>query len=355
MSPEPTSASVSGMRVLYFLVGTASLVVIVAGLRSAQQVLIPVIFALLLAALASPAAAELRRLGLPKAPAIVLVMALVTLALAAFGAVLADSVARFTGSIPQYQASFDALVTDAQNWLISFGVPASTLESGTQGLTGGVVLGAVGQGVSAILSLLSNLLVVVITTGFLLLEASDLEEKIRVAFGPDGPAARGLSDAAQKVQRYLALKTIISLLTGALAGILCAAVGLPFPVLWGLIAFLLNYVPAIGSIVAAGPPVALAAVALGPGSAVVVASGYLAINIGIGNILDPRLMGRRLGLSPLVVLLSLFFWGFVWGPAGMLLSVPMMVVLKLLLEGVESTRWVAVMMSSGAEAGDIAG
>lgn len=343
----------SGLRVLYFLAGSACLVIMVAGLQAAQGVLIPVVFALLLAALAAPAVAELRQFGLPKALAILVVMFLVTLALVAFGAVLADSVGRFTSSIPQYQAPFDALWLDLELLLASWGVPESALTNSTQGLTGGVVLNWVGQGVSAVVSLLSNLLIVVITTSFLLLEASDLEEKLQVAFGTNSNAVPGLTDAAQKVQRYLALKTVISLLTGALAGLICAVVGLPFPVLWGLIAFLLNYVPAIGSIVAAVPPVALATVALSPGHALVVMLGYLAINIGIGNILDPRLMGRRLGLSPLVVLLSLFLWGFVWGPAGTLLAVPMMVVLKLVLETSDSTRWMAVMMSSGAEAGDI--
>ncbi len=343
----------SGMKVLYFLGGSASLVVMIAGLQAAQGVVIPVVFALLLAALASPAVSELRALGLPKAPSILLVMVLVTLALVAFGAVLADSVGRFTTSIPQYQASFDDLWSDLIKLLAAWGVPAAALENATQGLTGGVVLNWVGQGVSAVVSLLSNLLIVVITTSFLLLEASDLEEKLQVAFGTDSQAVPGLTEAAQKVQRYLALKTVISLLTGALAGLLCAGAGLPFPVLWGLIAFLLNYVPAIGSIVAAIPPVALAAVALSPAHALAVLLGYLIINIGIGNILDPRLMGRRLGLSPLVVLLSLFLWGFVWGPAGTLLAVPMMVVLKLVLETIDSTRWIAVLMSSGAEAGDI--
>jgi predicted PurR-regulated permease PerM len=355
MSNSTHRDPVTTLQVQSFLVGSASLVVVVAGLRAAQQVMIPVIFALLLAAVASPAVRALRKTGLPKALAIIVVMVLVTLSLVAFGAVLADSVGRFTTSIPQYQTAFDKLLADGQKLLVSWGVPPSALETGVPGVTTGVVLNTLGQGIAAVANLLSNLLVVVITTGFLLLEASDLERKVTAAFGADSAAASGLSDAATKVQRYLGLKTLVSLLTGVLAGIVCVLVGLPFPVLWGLVAFLLNYVPAIGSIVAAGPPVALAAVALEPGGAVFVAVGYLVINVFIGNILDPRLMGRRLGLSPLVVLLSLFFWGFVWGPAGMLLSVPMMVVLKLVLESIDSTRWIAVMMSSGKEAEDITG
>ncbi len=354
MNPtSPGTHTPSGLRVFNFLVGTASLVVIVAGLRAAEQVLIPVIFAFLLAALSAPAVAELRKLRLPKAAAIVSVMLLVGVALLGFGALLADSFGRFTASINQYQEPLNDLLQNTFRLLETWGVPDSALEDGSRTFTGGVLLNAVGQGISTVLGLLSNLLIVIITTAFILLEASDLENKAAVAFGTNNPAIAGLSDAAHKVQRYLALKTLVSLLTGVLAGLVCALAGLPFFVLWGLVAFLLNYVPAIGSILAAVPPVALALVALGPGSTILVALGYLTINVVIGNILDPRLMGRRLGLSALVVLLSLFFWGYVWGPAGMLLAVPMMVVLKLVLESIESTRWIAVMMSSGRETEDI--
>ncbi len=342
------------VRVQNLLLGTAALVVIVAGLRVAEKVALPVVFALLLAAFAAPGVARLRRHGVPKTLAVVLVMVGVGIALFGFGALLVDSVASFTASIDQYQGAFDRLVSDSRAALVDLGVPESALET-QQVLTGGFFLGAIRQGLASVIGLLSNVLIVVVTTGFVLLEASDLELKLAAAFGPSSPAVTTLGEAADKVQRYLALKTVVSAFTGVLAGLLCSLLGLPFAVLWGLVAFLLNYVPAIGSLVAAAPPVALAAVAIGPGRAVMVAVGYLVINVVIGNILDPRLMGRRLGLSPLVVLLSLFFWGFVWGPAGMLLSVPMMVVAKLLLESSDSTRWVAVLMSSGREAEDITG
>ena len=114
--------------------------------------------------------------------------------------------------------------------------------------------------------------------------------------------------------------------------------------LWGFLGFVLNYIPTIGSIVAAIPAVLLAAVQLGPGMAALIAGGYLVINITIGNALEPRIMGDQLGLSPMVVFLSLVFWGWLWGPAGMLLSVPLTVVLRSILIHRDETRWLAILL-----------
>jgi hypothetical protein len=134
-----------------------------------------------------------------------------------------------------------------------------------------------------------------------------------------------------------------------LATALCLALGVDFPFLWGLLAFFLNFVPNIGSVMASLPPILMALIQHGPGRALLVMLGYVVINMVIGNMLEPRLMGRRLGLSTLVVFLSLLFWGWVWGPIGMLLSVPLTVVLKILLEHSEDFRWLAVLLGPGGE------
>jgi predicted PurR-regulated permease PerM len=148
------------------------------------------------------------------------------------------------------------------------------------------------------------------------------------------------------VQRYLGIKTIISLVTGALAATLTAAVGLDFPLLWGLLAFLFNYVPTIGSLIASIPPIALALVQFGLVETGIIAVGYLALNITIGGLLEPRIMGRGLGLSTLVVFLSVVFWGGVFGPIGMLLSVPLTMTAKIALESSERTAPLAILMGS---------
>jgi len=146
------------------------------------------------------------------------------------------------------------------------------------------------------------------------------------------------------LNKYLAIKTIFSLATGILVGIWLFILGVDYPILWGLLAFLLNYVPNIGSIIAAIPACLVALIQLGPVYALSAALGYLVLNIAIGSILEPRFMGRGLGLSTLVVFLSLVFWGWVLGPVGMLLSVPLTMIVKIALEGRDDTRKMAILL-----------
>jgi len=148
------------------------------------------------------------------------------------------------------------------------------------------------------------------------------------------------------VKHYLAIKTWICLATGFLMTVFLISINLDYAILWGVLAFLLNYVPTIGSIIAALPAVLLAYIQLGGGWAVGVAIGYLAVNMIMGNLVEPRVMGQGLGLSTLVVFLSLLFWGWVLGPVGMVLSVPLTVTLRIALESREDTRWIAVLLGS---------
>ncbi|MEM8997597.1 MAG: AI-2E family transporter, partial [Acidobacteriota bacterium] len=198
----------------------------------------------------------------------------------------------------------------------------------------------------SIASVITMTLLVVLLMVFLLFEATKLPRKLEIALGWT-PAAMGrMSNARREVQRYLVYKTLISLATGVIAGVWVAILGVNFPVLWGLIAFLLNYIPSLGSIIAAFPPVLLAWIDRGVATALLVMLGYLLINITLGNFVEPHLMGRRLGISTLVVFLSLVFWGWMWGPVGMLLSVPLTMVLRIALENTEDLRWVAQLIAA---------
>ena len=150
--------------------------------------------------------------------------------------------------------------------------------------------------------------------------------------------------ATRDVQRYLAIKTMVSLMTGLLAGLLCWAAGLDFYLLWGIIAFALNFIPVIGSLVAGIPPVILAFIMPegGAASATLVAGGFLLINNLLGNFIEPMIVGKRFGISTLVVVISVMFWGWVWGPFGMLLAVPLTMTLKVFLDGSNELRWLGV-------------
>ena len=156
---------------------------------------------------------------------------------------------------------------------------------------------------------------------------------------------RRMTKIVREVQEYLGIKTLMSLTTGLLIGVLAWVAGLDFPILLGLIGFVLNYIPTVGSILAAVPALLLSVVQFGSlGNFILVAVGYGAINMVFGNILEPNLMGRRLGLSTLVVILSLLFWAWVWGPVGALLAVPLTMVVKIMLENTEDLRWVAILL-----------
>jgi len=201
----------------------------------------------------------------------------------------------------------------------------------------------------------ANTFLILLTVIFMLLEASSVPVKLRAALGGGSQVAMDkMGQVALGVNRYLAIKTVVSLVTGAVIAVWLAILGVDYPLLWGLLAFMLNYVPNIGSIIAAIPALLLALIQLDIGSTILVAAGYMATNIVMGNVIEPRIMGKGVGLSTLVVFLSLVFWGWVLGPVGMLLSVPLSMVAKIVLESNEQTRWLAIMLGSEAEARQIA-
>lgn len=152
------------------------------------------------------------------------------------------------------------------------------------------------------------------------------------------------------VNRYLGIKTLTSLVTGIVIAVWLAIQGVDFPVMWGVFAFMLNYIPNIGSIIAAVPAVLLALIQLGPLPAGMAAIGFLVVNILVGSVIEPKVMGQGIGLSVLVVFLSLAFWGWVLGPVGMLLSVPLTMAVKIALSGRESTKWLSILLGSNKEA-----
>lgn len=192
----------------------------------------------------------------------------------------------------------------------------------------------------------------VVTTGFLVLlavmfilaEAPSLQTKLRVAFRPSQEAEDRINQLLKRLSRYMSIKTLTSTATGVLIWGLLAFLGVDFAPLWGVLAFLLNFVPTIGSIIAAVPPVLLAVVQLGVGEAVLVAAGFVAVNIGIGNVVEPRVMGRGLGISTLAVFVSLLLWGWIFGLVGMFLAVPLTATLIAALDASPHTRPLAIML-----------
>ena len=197
---------------------------------------------------------------------------------------------------------------------------------------------------------LTNSFLILVTVVFMLLEAAGRPAKMRAAIGDPDADFSGFDSFADNLNRYLALKSWISLATGVLAAAWLGIIGVDFAILWGLLAFLLNVVPNLGSIIAGVLAVLMGFIQFGFATAGLVAGGYVVINLVIGSRVEPRFMGRGLGLPTLVVFVSLVFWGWVFGPVGMLLSVPLTMALKTAMESREASRWLVVLLGSGAPA-----
>lgn len=329
-----------------FLISAAALVIVIAGLSAAQDVLLPVVVAIFLSILTIPLMRGLQAIKVPTPIAIALVVVTVAAVLVGVTGILASTVRAFTAQVPRYEPALRELLQTTITQVRALGIETPDASELSEFVRPDALLSLVGQTLNAVVAVLSRVVIVTVTMTFVLFEASDLAGKTRAAFGEGGSAELSFGQAPVQVQRYLLIKSVASAVTGILVGLWTYWLGVDFPMMWGLIAFLLNYIPTIGSIVAAVPPMLLATVQLGWVSMGLVAAGYLAVNIVIGNFLEPRMLGRTLGLSPLVVFLSLLFWGWLWGPAGMLFCVPLTVIAKLVFEGNEDTRWIAIFLGS---------
>ena len=209
------------------------------------------------------------------------------------------------------------------------------------------------QVVESVMSLMGTVFFVFIIMIFMMQESLLMKLRLDDVHKASGPDLNYLGQISKDIQRYLHIKTAVSLATGALAWLMTMAFGLEFPLLWGVLAFVLNYIPSIGSLIAAIPPCLLALWQLGMVPATLIAVGYISINMALGNVIEPMLLGRRFGISTLVVVLSALFWGWVWGPVGMFVAIPLTMLIKVILNNSEGLRWISVAMGkSSAEAID---
>ncbi len=328
-----------------FLITAAGFVVVVAGMRAAEPILVPMLIAGFLAVISTSPVFWLKEKGIP-APLAVFLVILGVLGLGfGFIVLIGTSLEDFSDAVPRYQTRLTEEMGPLLQWIQGFGIQLNE-ELLLKSIDPGASMRLVGRMLSGLGGILTNSFLIVLTVIFILLEASSFQLKVRAAFGDPKGTMSQFSKITEAVNNYLAIKTIVSLGTGIVVATWVAILGIDFPVIWGLLAFLLNFIPNLGSIIAAVPPVLLGYIQFGIGRALLVAAGYGAVNVIFGNVVEPKLMGRKLGLSTLVVFLSLVFWGWIWGPVGMLLSVPMTMIVKIALESHPSTHWISIMLDS---------
>jgi predicted PurR-regulated permease PerM len=328
-----------------FLVTAAALVVVVAGLKAASAIVIPFLLAAFIAIICAPLLLWMQRRRVPTGLAVLGVVLILAVLFFCFSLFVGSSLNDFLGSLPSYQSRLQQQTVELRNWLAGHGVDIS-VDVFRKHFNPGVAMQMVGNTLSGLTGVLTNVFLIMLTVVFILLEASGLPLKIRAAKGDPEASLGPFKEFLESVNRYLVIKTVFSLLTGVTVAAWLFVLDVDFPMLWGLVAFLLNYVPNIGSLIAAVPPTLLGLVQYGPGSALLVAAGFVAVNTLYGSFLEPRYTGQGLGLSTLVVFISLVFWGWVLGPVGMLLSVPLTMVVKIALESRPDTRWIGILLGS---------
>ncbi|MGI9273037.1 MAG: AI-2E family transporter [Woeseiaceae bacterium] len=332
------------------VVSFAAVIVIVYGLQMAKALLVPFLVAAFLALITVRPMLWMQSKRVPAFVAALAIVTAIMLILAMLGAIVGTSIADFTAALPTYQERLDVIIQRAFRFIAERLNGDDSLQSLGDMIDPGWAMGLAASILNGLKDVLTNVFLIFFTMIFILLEASTAETKVKAAFGRSTDSLRRPRAFLANLGRYLGIKTVVSLATGLLAGLLTWSIGVDFPLLWAMLAFLLNYVPTIGSIIAAVPAVLLALVQLGPGEASATALGFVGINVIFGNMLEPRLMGYGVGISPLVVFIGLIFWGFVFGPVGMLLSVPLTMTLKLGLENDERTRWIAILIGSERDA-----
>ena len=317
-------------KTISFLLSAACLVVIVAGMRAASTIIVPFLLSIFIAVICSPALFWMQRKRIPNALAVLMIL----IGIAAVGSLLVviigTSLNGFASSLPVYQVRLTEKTSALVSWLGGLGFEISSAMLSDY-FNPAKIMRLVANALSGLQGVLTNVFLILLTVLFILLEASGFHKKLYAALKKPEESIGSLGKFTANLNRYLAIKTLMSIVTGLAIWIWLAILGVDYPALWGLLAFLLNYVPNIGSIIAAIPAVLLAFIQLGTTSALLTCLGYAVVNVIIGNIIEPRVMGHRLGLSTLVVFLSLVFWGWVLGPVGMILSIPLTMIVKIAL------------------------
>ena len=328
----------------------AAVVVVIYGMQMMSVLLVPFLLAAFLALITVRPMLWMQEHHVPSVLAALIIVTMLMMLLAIVGVILGTSIADFTAALPSYQARLDVIIDGAFDFVVQNLKVDESIESLGDMIDPGWAMGLVAGILNSLRDVLTNTFLIIFTMIFILLEASTAKTKFAAAFGTSERSMERPRAFLQNLGRYLGIKTLVSIATGLCAGTLTWSIGLDFPLLWAMLAFLLNYVPTIGSIIAAVPAVLLALVQIGPGAAGATGLGFIGINIVFGNFLEPRLMGYGVGISPLVVFVGLVAWGFIFGPVGMLLSVPLTMTLKMALESDERTRWVAILLGSERDA-----
>ena len=331
------------------LVKIAALIIIFAGVIYAKSLITPFLLALFISIICEQPVSWLEKRKIPRGLALVIVILGMIILFSGFAVLIGGTISSFSGNLSKYESTLSSLSDSAvkflndkglnihQDQLFSFVQPAKILEFTATAL-------------NTVVNMMGNTFLILLIVLFTLMEFGSFSVKAKAILVGSDKSLSYFSTILQNIRHYLGIKTLICLLTGLFVFIALLIIGVDYPLLWALIAALMNYIPNIGSIIAALPAVLFALVQLGLGGAFWTLGSFMIVNNILGNFVEPRIMGKGLGLSTLVVFLSLLFWGFILGPVGMFLSVPFNMTIKIILEQNEKTKWLAILLGTPDEA-----
>jgi len=333
--------TLNGLKIVIML---GMLVIVLAGIRFAADIIVPFILALFIAVVLNPLVQRMVRLRVPRVLAISLLIGVIILGMVLLLAYLGSSLNELARTLPVYRDSLLAPLQRLEPWLHRVGIDVS-IEQLQTFIDPNAAMTLVTNLLTQLSNAMTSIFLLLLTVVFMLIEVPQLPAKLQPLMARPAEGMGAIQRALDSVTHYLVLKTAISVVTGLVVWGMLTLLEVRFAFVWGLLAFALNYIPNIGSVLAAIPPIVQVLAFSGFYDALIVLSGYLLINLVFGNILEPRMMGRGLGLSTLVVFLSLIFWGWLLGPVGMLLSVPLTIMVKIALEQTAGGQSIAVLLS----------
>lgn len=330
----------------------AAFLIIIAVAMYASSLITPILLALFISIICIQPIQWLEKKKVPVGLSVFLVLTGVMLLFIGIGELVISSISQFTRDAPIYEARLSEMSSKTFKALHGMGFDTSIDK--LDGILNPGKIVSFGAGLlSTVGSLMSNLFLMVFIVIFVLLEVNSFSTKIVAIDHTSGGSVSYFTRITHSIRQYLGLMTIVSLLTGILIWLALVIIGVKYAILWAFLAFLLNFIPNIGSIIAGVPVIIFALIQMGVGGALWTSGAYVAINMIIGNVVQPQIMGKGLGLSTLVVFISLIFWGYIFGTVGMFLSVPLTMVVKIILEQKEETKWIAIMLGTEAEAKQI--
>lgn len=335
--------------------GVLSVIAVVAILKLASSVMLPIFFAILLSFTLSPVVDSLTRIKFPRALAIVLaIMILFGIAYLIF-LFLFSSLNSFIDEAPKYYDRFESIlsqITGALNTNFSMDLPENPIAEIDFTDTFLNSINAISQN---FMDFISAMVIVILSTIFLLLEAPYLPTTIGKAF----PRRTGkriviiMRHTIKQIGRYLSVKFLVSAMTGVLVWFFLQIIGMDFSLIWGVLAFILNFIPNIGSVILMVITILMGFIQFfpQPGPIIAVFVSMIGVQLAVGNFFDPRMQGRRLNLSPVIIIFSLFLWGWIWGTIGMFIAVPVTAVIKIVCQNIPGLNPVAILMENGKRFG----